>query len=177
MIIMVHPGGEKEAPHHGILQAGEREYPCALGRAGISADKREGDGATPAGRFTLRRILYRADRLTSLSTALPFTAIGPDDGWCDAADHPQYNQPARLPFAASAEKLWREDGLYDLVVIIGHNDDPAIAGAGSAIFLHVAGPAFAPTEGCVALERDVLVTLVAALKPGDEIAMNETGRR
>lgn len=135
---------------------------CALGRGGVLSDKREGDGATPAGAFPLRRLLFRADRLNRPVTGLPAEAIRADDGWCDDPRSPSYNRPVRPPFAASHEKLWRDDALYDLVAVIGHNDDPPVPGRGSAIFLHVAKPDWGPTEGCVALTRDDLLRLLAA---------------
>jgi len=138
-------------PHCGVLRAGDRIMACALGRNGITQTGYEGDGATPAGIFALRRVLYRADRAAAPDTALPCLPIGPRDGWCDAPAHPAYNRPVRLPFAASAERLWRQDALYDQVVVLGHNDDPVVPGRGSAIFLHVARPDYGPTLGCVAL--------------------------
>ena len=144
---------------------------CAIGRAGTtaSADKREGDRATPTGRYPFRRVLYRADRGPKPETSLPAAAIREDDGWCDDPADPAYNRPVRLPYPASAEEMWRADGLYDIVVVIGHNDDPPVAGMGSAIFVHCAAPDYAPTAGCVALAKDDLRALVAALAPGDEI--------
>ena len=151
-----------------LVQDG-RVYDCALGAGGMTADKREGDGATPIGRYPLRRVLYRPDRLSAPETRLPIEAIGPEDGWCDAPADPQYNRPVRLPYAASHEKLWREDGVYDIVVILGHNDDPPVAGAGSAIFLHVARTGYAPTEGCVALALDDLQRVLSGCGPGDHI--------
>ncbi len=145
----------------GWLEAGNRRWRCALGHGGIRGDKREGDGATPVGSFPLRRLLYRRDRISEApNTALPAAPIARDDGWCDDTSDPAYNRPVRLPHAASHEKLWREDGLYDLVVVLGHNDDPPVPGMGSAIFLHVARPDYAPTEGCVALARDDLLELL-----------------
>lgn len=129
-------------------------------------DKREGDGATPVGRFPLHRLLYRRDRLPAVpATALPASPIARDDGWCDDPGDPAYNRPVRLPFAAGHEKLWREDGLYDLVVVLGHNDDPPVPGLGSAIFLHVARPGYEPTEGCVALALDDLLDLLRVCGP------------
>ncbi len=111
----------------------------------------EGDGLTPIGAWPCRRLLYRADRLTRPVTGLPTAAINPDDGWCDAPDDPGYNLPVRLPYPASTESLWRADGLYDIVIPLGFNDDPIVPGRGSAIFLHIAHPDFRPTEGCIAL--------------------------
>jgi L,D-peptidoglycan transpeptidase YkuD (ErfK/YbiS/YcfS/YnhG family) len=146
---------------------GGRRMRCALGRAGTSAAKREGDGTTPVGRFPFRRVLYRPDREPPPPTRLTSEALTVADGWCDAPDDPAYNRPVRLPYPASAESLWRADGVYDLIVPLGYNDDPVRAGAGSAIFLHLARPDFAPTEGCVALAR---ADLLAVLEAADEHA-------
>lgn len=137
-----------------------RVYPCAVGAAGISAAKREGDMATPAGCFPLRRLLYRPDRESAPESGLPAAAIKRADGWCDAPADPLYNQPVILPYPARAEALWRDDRLYDLLVVLGHNDDPVVPGAGSAIFLHLAADNFAPTEGCVALKRADILEII-----------------
>lgn len=145
----------------GRLTAGGRRWRCALGRGGVRTDKREGDGATPAGRFPLRRVLYRADRLAAPETALPRAAIAGDDGWCDDPADPAYNRPVKRPYAASHERMWREDALYDVVVVLGHNDDPPVPGLGSAVFLHVARADYGPTEGCVAMARDDLLDLLS----------------
>lgn len=153
----------------GWLAAAPGRFRCALGRAGIGADKREGDGATPAGRFPLRRVLFRPDRLPPPATALPVAAIGPADGWCDDPLDPAYNRPVVLPHGGSHERLWRDDRLYDLVVVIGHNDDPVLAEAGSAVFVHVAAPDWAPTAGCIALALPDLLMLVRDCRPGDAV--------
>ena len=149
-----------------------RELACAIGRGGIRADKREGDGATPAGRFLFRRLLYRADRVGRPATLLPAAAIDRRDGWCDDPGDALYNRPVRLPYAARHETLWREDGLYDLIVVLGHNDDPVRPGRGSAVFLHVAAPGWTPTEGCVALANDELLRLLAESGPGDALVVH-----
>lgn len=149
------------------LILGALKLRCALGATGITAAKREGDKATPAGRFLLRRVLYRPDRLAAPQTALPVAPIGPQDGWCDAPGDPEYNKPVTLPYAASHERLWRDDHLYDIVVILGYNDAPPVAEKGSAIFLHVARPGYAPTEGCVALALADLEAVLARCGPGD----------
>ncbi len=138
----------------------ERRFRCALGRGGIRCDKREGDGATPVGAWPMRRLLYRADRITKPETALPASVIGRQDGWCDAPSDLNYNLPVPLPYPASAESLWREDGVYDLIVPLGYNDAPIVPGVGSAIFLHLARPDFSPTEGCVALALPDLLVLL-----------------
>lgn len=142
---------------------------CALGRSGIRAQKREGDGATPVGAFVMRRLLYRPDREKRPATALPSAAISRGDGWCDAPNDRAYNRPVHLPYPASAEDLWRDDHLYDLLVVLGYNDNPVVPGQGSAIFLHLAAPDFAPTAGCVALGRDDLLTVIATADPASRV--------
>lgn len=145
----------------GFLSYGGIRIPCALGRGGVRQDKREGDGATPAGVFALRRVLYRADRMAAPATKLPAAPIEPRDGWCDDAADANYNRPVRLPYPARTEALWRDDGLYDVIGVIGYNDDSVVRGLGSAIFLHVATPDYAPTEGCVALPLLDLLDVLA----------------
>lgn len=147
------PGAE---PHRGAARWGDRLLPCALGKSGVRADKREGDHATPLGLFPFRQVLYRPDREALPPTALPARAITMDDGWCDDVADPAYNRPVALPHAARHEVLWRADGLYDLVLVIGHNDDPVVRGAGSAVFVHVARPDWGGTEGCVAFRVEDL---------------------
>lgn len=153
--------------HSGVLACGSALYPCALGKGGVSAAKREGDGATPAGAFALRRVLYRADKIERPQTALPIAAIGRRDGWCDDAQDALYNRPVELPYRGRAEALWRADDLYDLLVVLGYNDDPVVKGLGSAIFLHVANPDGGATEGCVALKLPDLIAMLRQARPGD----------
>jgi L,D-peptidoglycan transpeptidase YkuD (ErfK/YbiS/YcfS/YnhG family) len=154
--ILVSPAGRGR----GTLLWGAATYRCALGRGGIRADKREGDGATPAGSLPLRRLIYRADRLERPETVLAAAPMAPADGWCDDPADSEYNRQVRLPYPGRAEALWREDGIYDLVVVLGWNDDPVVPGRGSAIFLHVARPDYAPTQGCVALALGDLMGLL-----------------
>jgi len=144
-----------------ILQYGGARYRCALGRGGVRADKREGDSATPVGRFPLKRLFVRSDRMDHVKTALPTQSILPDDGWCDDPSRPEYNTLVKLPFTGSFENMQRDDHVYDLVIEIGHNDAPPVPGMGSAVFIHVAKPDYAPTEGCIALAKDDLVKLLA----------------
>ncbi|MFN3076105.1 MAG: L,D-transpeptidase [Alphaproteobacteria bacterium] len=150
---------------------------CALGRNGLKQDKREGDGATPIGCFSLRRVLFRPDRLAPPATRLPIQPIQPADGWCDDPSDLAYNCPVLLPYSASAESLWREDGLYDLIVILGHNDDPVLPGHGSAIFLHVARADFGPTEGCVAIGKEDLLRLLSVCKPNSRLCIRSGNRK
>jgi L,D-peptidoglycan transpeptidase YkuD (ErfK/YbiS/YcfS/YnhG family) len=146
--------------HHGTVRAGDLIFPCALGRGGVRTVKHEGDDATPAGRFALRCILFRADRGAAPVSGLPVVALAPDDAWCDDPADAGYNRAVKLPYAGRVEQLWREDGLYDLIVVVGYNDDPVIANAGSAIFIHVRAPDGQPTAGCVALAGDDLRTVL-----------------
>lgn len=146
----------------GVLTLGDLVLRCALGRSGVTGDKREGDGATPAGRLALRRVLYRADRGAAPACAVPVEPIDPADGWCDDPADAAYNRPVRLPHPARHEALWRADALYDVVGVLGWNDAPVVRGRGSAIFLHLAAPDGAPTAGCVALAPDDLRRALAA---------------
>lgn len=153
----------------GSLHAGDRTIPCSIGRGGLiaAADKREGDGATPIGIWPIRGILLRPDRVAlPEGLALPWRWLRPDDGWSDGVDDPAYNRPIRHPHRFSAERLWRDDGLYDAIVVLGHNDAPPVAGAGSAIFLHC-WRGGAATEGCVAVARKALLALLPRLVAGD----------
>jgi L,D-peptidoglycan transpeptidase YkuD (ErfK/YbiS/YcfS/YnhG family) len=145
-------------------------YRIAVGRSGIGEKHCEGDGVTPLGTWPVRRVLYRAGKLAP-KTALLAMPIAQNDGWCDAPDDPAYNTQVKLPYSASHERLWRDDDLYDLVVVLGFNDDPVVPGAGSAIFLHVARPDFASTEGCIAFAREDLLAIVAKLASGDTVTI------
>lgn len=158
------------------LHWGGLRFTCALGRGGIRADKVEGDGATPAGRFPLRRVLYRPDRLAPPRTALPVAALNPRDGWCDDPSDPLYNQQIRQPFSAGFEVLWRTDEVYDVIVVLGHNDAPVVPGKGSAIFMHVATRDYAPTAGCVALSRPDLLAILEACDPHARLCIPTPGR-
>ncbi|MBK1671198.1 hypothetical protein CKO28_24655 [Rhodovibrio sodomensis] len=168
MDLIVEPGGDGwqlRLPDGTVV-------PCAVGRGGVGPKRGEGDGITPAGRWPVRRVLYRPDRIAPPETALPVAAIAPDDGWCDDPGDPaNYNRPVTRPYPGRHETLWRDDRLYDLLVVLGFNDAPPVAGAGSAIFLHVAAPDFAPTQGCVAVAPAALHILVAQLRPDSHVAV------
>lgn len=162
----------------GILIAGDRQIPCALGKGGCIAEalKREGDGCTPVGVFPLRHLMYRPDRHTGVPrTGLPVQALHPQDGWCDDAADRLYNRPVTLPYPASHEALWREEAVYDLIVDLGYNDDPPRPGLGSAIFLHIARDGYTPTEGCVALGRDDLLWLLERCDPRTVMEIRAVG--
>ncbi len=155
------------AIHTADWGAGARR--CAVGRSGIGEKLREGDGVTPAGRWPLRRVLFRADRIDAPDTALPVEHIERDDAWCDIAGDPNYNRLVRLPYATLNERLWRDDHVYDVIAVVGFNDAPVVQGKGSAIFVHLARDDFAPTEGCVALTLDDLLAALAQFGPRDRL--------
>jgi L,D-peptidoglycan transpeptidase YkuD (ErfK/YbiS/YcfS/YnhG family) len=153
----------------GLLHADERSIRCSIGRGGLidAAAKKEGDGATPIGQWAIRGVLLRPDRVALPGgLTVPWRWIRPDDGWSDDVDDPAYNRPVRHSHPFSAETLWREDGLYDVIVTLGHNDAPPLPGLGSAIFLHCWREG-ATTEGCVAIAREELLVLLPELDPGD----------
>ena len=155
----------------GWLRAGLLHMPVALGRTGIAANKREGDGATPRGRFRPRKLWWRGDRTPAPATRLPLQRIRPDLGWCELPSDRRYNNPVRIADGSAADRLWRQDGLYDLLVEIDHNVRPRIAGRGSAVFIHVARPGLAPTAGCIALPAPRLRWLIARLGPSTRIVI------
>jgi L,D-peptidoglycan transpeptidase YkuD (ErfK/YbiS/YcfS/YnhG family) len=140
---------------------------CALGLNGLCAEteKREGDGKTPLGIYTLRRVLYRADRLETPQTVLPLRALREDDGWCDAPADPAYNRPVMLPYPATHERLWRKDHVYDLIGILSHNDSLPVPDMGSAIFMHLARPDYSSTRGCIAMDEVNLRRLFTFAEP------------
>ena len=152
---------------------GARTFRAALGLAGVSEEKREGDRATPVGSFPMREVLYRPDRLGAPGTRLPVRALAADDGWCDAPEDRAYNRPVKLPYPASAEHLWRADHIYDLIVPLGYNDDPVRPGRGSAIFLHVARPDYSGTEGCVALALADLLRVLAEADASSRVIVGD----
>lgn len=149
-----------------------KTYDCAVGKNGFTLDKKEGDLCCPVGEFELRKILYRADKNPAPESAMPVEAITENEGWCDAPEHPQYNQKVQLPFPASHEKLWRDDDLYDYIVILGHNDSPPEPNKGSAIFMHIAKPNYEGTEGCVALKKDDLLEVLAGVSADTKISIS-----
>jgi L,D-peptidoglycan transpeptidase YkuD (ErfK/YbiS/YcfS/YnhG family) len=146
-----------------LFAASPKARHVALGGGGIKADKREGDSATPAGRFHPVRLWYRADRLPRPRTLLPVRRIGPGDAWCEDPADRRYNRPFRKSANESGDRLRRHDGLYDLIVELDHNTRPRVAGRGSAVFIHVARPGYGPTAGCITLNRHDLLTLLARI--------------
>jgi len=168
MEIVVTPTSEN--PSRGILKFGTKTYPCALGIEGVILSKQEGDHKSPMGKFNLRSIYYRYDKIKEpIYSQVPVMAILKEDGWCDDPGDAAYNKSVMLPYHASAESLWRDDDLYDVLVVLGYNDEPTILGKGSAIFIHVARDLeddnYLGTEGCVSLNKADLLELLPILTP------------
>jgi L,D-peptidoglycan transpeptidase YkuD (ErfK/YbiS/YcfS/YnhG family) len=153
----------------GVLLFRGATLPVALGRTGIRANKREGDGASPRGFFRLVRLWWRADRLPRPRVPFPARAIQRDDAWCEDPASRRYNRPIKLLRDSSGDRLWREDHLYDLLIELDHNTRPRVAGRGSAVFIHVARPGLLPTAGCVALHKNTLAALLPQFGRGSAI--------
>lgn len=150
-----------------LLHRGGR-IPVAIGKGGAvaAAHKHEGDGATPLGEYRALAALLRPDRVQGVVPALPWRWLRPADGWSDDPADPEYNRPVSHPHRFHAERLWRDDGLYDAIVVLDHNSAPVVPGMGSAIFLHIAAPDHAPTEGCIAMAREALLAMLPLLNGG-----------
>jgi len=160
-----------------IFYLDHHTFNCTFGESGVKIDKNEGDGATPIGEFQLREVFYRADRFKpgEINTKLPLIPLQVNDAWCDDVKLKQYNQHVKLPLNGSYERLWRDDHVYDIIVVIGYNDRLITKGKGSAIFLHIARENFSPTSGCVALKREDLLQVLSHLTPTSKIRIDSTG--
>ena len=155
----------------GILRYRGKSHPVALGRGGIKANKFEGDGATPRGAFRPLRLWWRADRMPRPKTSLPVRRIAKSDAWCEDPCDRRYNRPIALADGAAADRLWRDDHIYDLIVEIDHNTKPRIAKRGSAVFIHLAREGLQPTAGCIAMPLEELKRLVALLSKDSVICI------
>ncbi len=151
--ILVYPSGK--------LVFNGKEYKCSLGRGGVKKEKVEGDGATPVGCFAIQKIFYREDKLGKLKLAFNTQEIKKNDAWCDDVNDKRYNTHITLAEGEeSDERLWREDDLYDVVVVLGYNDNPPVPGKGSAIFMHIAREGYTPTAGCIALSKEDILEIL-----------------
>jgi L,D-peptidoglycan transpeptidase YkuD (ErfK/YbiS/YcfS/YnhG family) len=156
----------------GWLIAGHWSIPVALGRGGIKANKREGDGTTPRGHFHPVRLWWRADRHRRPATYLPVRAITPTDAWCEDRSNRHYNKALKIEDASGGDRLRRDDHLYDFIIEIDHNTRPRVAGRGSAVFLHLAQPAFSPTAGCVGMTKSAMLRLLSRIGPQTRIVID-----
>lgn len=151
------------------LTAGPFRIACALGPTGVVRRKREGDGGTPAGRFTLLWAYFRPDRLRPQAGGVPLMALQRDSGWCENPASARYNRPVRLPAREGADRMWRQDGLYDLTFVLDQNFTRRAKGAGSAIFFHLARPGLTPTAGCIAISAAAMRKLAPHLARGAQM--------
>ncbi len=159
------------AAQSGMVSYGSLRLPCAIGRGGRRALKREGDGATPIGTWRFRQVFYRPDRLLPPCSAAPVRPLRPDMAWCDVNGDRNYNRLVRLPYPVLDERLWRDDHLYDVCVVLGYNDFPRTQGLGSAIFMHLAREGYGPTAGCIALSLPDILKLLGATPPPNAITI------
>jgi len=167
--IIVYPNGK--------LIWENQEFRCALGKSGISKNKREGDGATPAGCFPVKEVFYRSDRIKKPETIIPTRPLNKNDGWCDDPKDKNYNKFVKLPYFASAESLWRNDNLYDIIITLGYNDSPPIPEKGSAIFIHTARPNYSPTAGCIALVKPDIRKLLKKINKESLVCIKESVKK
>lgn len=151
----------------GKVILGNKQFRCALGKAGIveQIKKQEGDHATPAGLYFPVQVYQRPNRIKNLKTKLSSKNIKENSGWCDDPRCCDYNSFVTLPHKGSSEVLWRDDNIYDIIIITSHNHAPTLSGKGSAIFFHIAKKNFAPTKGCVALEKKDLIAVLKEISP------------
>jgi L,D-peptidoglycan transpeptidase YkuD (ErfK/YbiS/YcfS/YnhG family) len=149
--------------HQGLLVAGQAVFPCALGRSGITAAKREGDGATPLASMRILYGFFRGDHFWPGRTAMKMLPIDAALGWCEVPGDRNYNRAVSIPYGASHETMRRADDLYDICLVLDWNIAPRRIGRGSAIFFHLARPGFTPTQGCVAVSRQVMSRLLPLL--------------
>ena len=142
---------------------------CAIGKKGITKNKKENDLKTPSGIFKLKKIFYRKDRIKFINTSIKKEIIKRNMGWCDDPSSKYYNKKIKFPFNSSAEKLWRKDNIYDLIIVINYNFNPIIKNKGSAIFLHLCKKNYAPTKGCVAIKKKDMINLLVNIKSNTKL--------
>ena len=156
----------------GYLKYKNLEFRCALGKAGIKKKTIEGDNITPKGIFKIVKIYYRPDKIKKIKTSIKKIKIRKNMGWCDDPNSRFYNQQIKLPNKCSHEKLYRNDNLYDLIVVLNYNIDPIIKNKGSAIFLHIAKKYYQKTKGCIALKKEHLIKIICSIKKNTKIKIN-----
>ncbi|VAV98359.1 hypothetical protein MNBD_ALPHA08-1728 [hydrothermal vent metagenome] len=158
--------------NNGTVQVNHVTFPCVIGKGGIGVKSREGDGITPVGCWKMAYFLYRPDRIQKIHSLLSGFAIRPSDSWCDLVTSRHYNRPLAETLPSSSEALWRQDSLYDIVIVLDHNTRPAISGRGSAIFIHLSGSNSPYTQGCIALDRPDLLKILYSCGPQTKVQIN-----
>ena len=149
-----------------------KEFQCSIGKNGFTSNKIEGDGCTPNGIYKFKEVFYREDKIKHPSFLIKSKTIKKISGWCDDINSDLYNKYIEFPFEFSAECLFRDDDLYDIIYVIDYNSDPTIKNKGSAIFLHVAKSDYSPTEGCIALKKEDLIEISRDMKSDTRIIIN-----
>ena len=144
---------------------------CAIGKKGIGHKKKEGDLVTPRGKFRIKYILYREDRV-KISTKLKKKVIKKNLGWCNDPKSKQYNKLVKLPFIFKHEKLYKKENTYDIILVLNFNMDPVKKNKGSAIFIHIAKKNFKKTEGCIAIKKGDLIKIVNEINPFTKVKIS-----
>ena len=150
----------------------DKQFQCSIGRAGFSKEKKEGDGCTPVGTFHVKRIFYRDDRIKNLDTNIDKIIINQFDGWCDDPGQKEYNQLIKFPYNFSAERLYRNDSLYNIVCVLNYNTNPIRKNKGSAIFIHIAKKNYKSTAGCIAVSKKNLREIIKNINKKTTVNIN-----
>ena len=156
----------------GFLKCKNLKFRCALGKAGIKRKRKEGDNITPKGIFKIIKIYYRPDKIKDIETPIKKIKIKKNMGWCDDPKSIHYNKQIELPSKFSHEKLYRNDNLYDLILVLNYNTNPVVKNKGSAIFLHITNDSYKKTKGCIALKKDDLIQLISKISEDTKIKIN-----
>ena len=155
-----------------FLYLGKYKLRCAIGKRGITYNKKEGDRKTPRGIFGFKSIFYRKDRINNLKTLIIKKKIEKNMGWCDDTSSQFYNKQITFPFKKSAEKMWLRNSMYDVLIVIDYNLKPVIKKKGSAIFLHVAKKNYSPTKGCIAVNKKDILFLIRKINKNTKLIIN-----
>ena len=156
----------------GYLKYNDIKFKCALGKSGIGKKRIEGDNITPKGTFKIIKIYYRKDRIKKINSIFKLIEIKKDMGWCDDPESKKYNQLIKLPSKYRHEKLFRNDRIYDLIIVLNYNMSPVIKNKGSAIFIHIAKNNYNKTKGCIALKKKDLIEIISKIKRNTKIIIN-----
>jgi L,D-peptidoglycan transpeptidase YkuD (ErfK/YbiS/YcfS/YnhG family) len=156
----------------GYLKYKNLKFRCALGKAGVKKKEKEGDNITPRGIFEITKILYRPDKIKKIKAFIRTIKIKKNMGWCDDSKSDYYNQQIKLPNKFGHERLYRNDNLYDIILVLNYNTNPIIKKKGSAIFIHVSKNSYEKTKGCIALKKKHLLKLIPLIKKNTKIKIN-----
>tara|TARA_B100000795_G_C22645766_1_gene378265 strand:- start:1 stop:492 length:492 start_codon:yes stop_codon:yes gene_type:complete len=145
---------------------------CAIGKRGIGLKKNEGDLITPKGEYKIKYLFYRKDRVKNLNTNIKQYAILKKMGWCDDIRSKDYNKLISFPFKYSAEKLYKKENTYDIILVLNYNNNPIRKGKGSAIFIHIAKRNYKSTEGCIAMSKNDLKKIIKKINKKTVVHIN-----